>query len=138
MERWILVVEDDPNMQRLVRAILREDGYQVECVGTTQAAEQALAQRTYRGMVLDYRLPGEDGISFVRRAAPLMVLPPTLIITGDDPALLQHALASPCITAILAKPFTLEQFFTLTQTAFGGAVPTEIPRAAVVGESATA
>jgi len=118
MGATVLVVDDEPSMQRLFRAIMHECGYAVTCVGTTREAEAALAAQRYVGMLLDYQLPGEDGVAFVTRAAPLMPLPPTLIVTGHDPWPLQQRALPSCVQAILAKPVDMQAIFALAEKHF--------------------
>jgi DNA-binding NtrC family response regulator len=119
MELRVLVVDDEPSMQRLFRAIMRELGYGVKCVGTTAEAETALAQTTYGGMLLDYQLPGEDGVRFLQRMGGAAVLPPTFIITGHDIAPLERTVDHPAVKAILAKPVEFAMISTLVHQYFG-------------------
>ena len=119
MEPRVLIVDDEPSMQRLFQAVLRECGYLADCVATTAEAEAALMRTRYCGMLLDYQLPGEDGLSFVRRWAAPVPLPPTVIITGQDiiPLRDQHG-DHPAIKAIVPKPCELQTLFHLTQHYF--------------------
>lgn len=119
MEFRVLVVDDEPSMQRLFRALLQEFGYAVDCVGTTAAAEAALTATTYCGMVLDYHLPREDGVRFLHRYAGDPPLPPTFLITGQDITPLQHTVHHPAVKAILAKPVELQTIWTLALRYFG-------------------
>jgi DNA-binding response OmpR family regulator len=129
MELRVLVVDDEPSMQRLFRAIMREVGYSVDCVGTTAEAEAALAQTTYGGMLLDYQLPGEDGVRFLRRYCGAAALPPTFIITGHDIAPLERTVDHPAVKAILAKPVEFETISTLTRQYFGHGADLQDPDA---------
>lgn len=127
MPSLVLVVDDEPIMQRLFRAMLAEAGYAVTCVGTTREAEAALAMDAYSGILLDYQLPGEDGLTFVCRVAPLRPLPPILVVTGQDLWPLQQRALPPCVKGILPKPLDLQTLFTLAEQHFGP--PTSVQEA---------
>ena len=121
MSQHVLVVDDEISMQRLLRAQLHEFDFTVVCVGTTSAAEAALRQDAYCGMVLDYQLPGEDGLAFLQRVDGNIWVPPTLIVTGHDILPLQARSLPICIKGVLAKPFEFQTLGRLTTSAFGQA-----------------
>jgi len=63
----VMVVEDEPQMRRFLRASLASHGYDL-CEATSAA--EALALATSRGpelILLDLGLPDEDGIAVMRR-----------------------------------------------------------------------
>ena len=66
MGQRVLVVEDDTDTARVVRAYLERDGFEVEVArdGVT-GLERALNDRPDL-VVLDWMLPGLDGLSFLR------------------------------------------------------------------------
>lgn len=118
MTRNVLVVDDEISMQRLLRAQLHKFDFTVVCVGTTSAAEAALRQETYCGMLLDYQLPGENGLSFLQRVESGLRLPPTVLVTGHDVVPLRQRTLPGCIQGLLAKPFEFLALGHLTTTAF--------------------
>ncbi|HYF66237.1 MAG TPA: response regulator [Herpetosiphonaceae bacterium] len=117
MNGIVLVVDAETSLQKLFRAMLQEPGYRVDCVGTTAAIVALLAQR-YDGVLLDYQLPGEDGLSFALRAAPALNLPPVLIVTGQDLWPLRQRVLPACVNAILAKPLELQTLAALAGQRF--------------------
>jgi DNA-binding response OmpR family regulator len=121
MTQHVLVVDDEISMQRLLRAQLHEFDFTVMCVGTTSAAEAALRQEAYCGMLLDYQLPGEDGLAFLQRVDGGLRLPPTLIVTGHDLLPLQARSLPACVKGLLAKPFEFQTLGQVTMNAFGQA-----------------
>jgi DNA-binding response OmpR family regulator len=75
----ILVVEDDPEIRRLVGDLLRQDGYGVEAVEDAKAMDGVLQRLRPDLIVLDLMLPGEDGLAVCRRlrvhdAIPILML----------------------------------------------------------------
>jgi len=58
----ILVVEDEEDIQELVRYNLAKEGYQVDVVSSGEEALQAVRNQPPKLMVLDLMLPGVDGL----------------------------------------------------------------------------
>jgi two-component system OmpR family response regulator len=63
----ILIVEDDPEISRLVAEFMRREGFAVECAGDGKAMDAALQRFRPDLLILDLMLPGEDGLSICRR-----------------------------------------------------------------------
>ena len=82
--RRILVVEDNDLARRELQRLLQENPQvQVDVAGESEEALRQLAQNDYSLVVTDLRLPGLDGIEFMkevqRRNLPVTVI----VITGD-------------------------------------------------------
>lgn len=78
MSQRILVVDDDPQIVRLVRSYLEQAGYQVLTAADGEAALQMLRSERPDLMILDVMLPGRDGweiIHLVRGDAQLASMP---------------------------------------------------------------
>ena len=81
----VLVVDDEPQILRALRVILRNAGLQVEPAETAQGALDAVAVRPPDAMVLDLVLPDGSGVDVVkdlRRWSGLPVL--VLSAVGDE------------------------------------------------------
>jgi two-component system, OmpR family, response regulator len=63
----IAIVEDDEEIQRLVRDLLAQEGFVVETAPKGTALDQMLARLRPDLIVLDLMLPGEDGLAICRR-----------------------------------------------------------------------
>ena len=75
----ILVVEDQPQMRRFLRATLRAEGYQVVEAGTAREGLTQTAGRNPDIILLDLGLPDADGLDTTRELrhltrAPIIVL----------------------------------------------------------------
>jgi two-component system OmpR family response regulator len=66
-KQTILIVEDDPEIRRLVRDFLVQEGYEVETAEDAKTMDSALQRLRPDLMILDLMLPGEDGLSICRR-----------------------------------------------------------------------
>jgi DNA-binding response OmpR family regulator len=77
----ILVVEDEPEMCRLLGRLLEADGYEVEVAGDSAAALAAAAARTPDLVLLDVVLGSEDGRDLLLELR-LMGDVPAVFLTG--------------------------------------------------------
>lgn len=64
---FILVVDDDPEIRRLVAEFLRREGLEVAAAADATGMDAAIARRAPDLIVLDLMMPGEDGLSICRR-----------------------------------------------------------------------
>jgi two-component system KDP operon response regulator KdpE len=138
-EERLLVVEDDPRMQRLLRTQLAARGFSVQAVGTGFEALAAFAGATPPHLVLlDIGLPGGmDGIETCRRMRAVSSVPIILVTAADDPRTKVTALELGA-DDYLTKPFHAEELAAriravlrragrVAATASGASLPTVIP-----------
>jgi DNA-binding response OmpR family regulator len=71
----ILVVDDDPKIQALVRTYLERERYRVETASDGDTAVEKIEQLHPRLVVLDLMLPGRDGLSVIRETRELGNVP---------------------------------------------------------------
>jgi CheY-like chemotaxis protein len=67
----VLIAEDDPVAQLLLESTLKSLGHDVVAVADGEAAWTALADRSLRVVVSDWRLPKLDGLALCRRIREL-------------------------------------------------------------------
>jgi len=82
----ILIVEDDEPLRALLRRGLSEDGYVVDALADGRDCDEYLAATRYDAVVLDLNLPGEEGLSILRRIRGAGNAVPVLILTARDTA----------------------------------------------------
>ncbi len=73
----ILIVEDEPQIRRIVRSALEEEGCRVVEAGSAASALERIAAAMPALMVLDLGLPDRDGVTLIRELrvwSPLPVL----------------------------------------------------------------
>lgn len=66
MKPYILVVDDEPDIRRLVREILEDEGYAVTVAKDGGSARDAIATRMPNLVLLDIWMPDVDGISLLK------------------------------------------------------------------------
>jgi len=63
----ILVIEDEPDIQELIRYNLSREGYRVTCAGTGEDGLARASQNPPDVVLLDLMLPGIDGLEVCRQ-----------------------------------------------------------------------
>ncbi len=82
--KHILVVDDDERLRDLLKRYLVRRDYQVTTCADAASADHLMKSIDFDLVVLDVMMPGEDGISFVRRLRPGNVAPVLLLTAKSD------------------------------------------------------
>jgi two-component system OmpR family response regulator len=77
----VLAVDDDPHTLQLIADYLGDNGLQVVTVASGRAIDAAMASAQIDLLVLDLRMPGEDGVQLTQRIRQRSAIP-ILILTG--------------------------------------------------------
>ena len=82
----ILYVEDDAALARLLQKRMERTGLSVDTVDTAEKALELIAAKTYDLLLVDYNLPGMNGLEMLERLGALPQSPPAVILTvgGDE------------------------------------------------------
>lgn len=82
----ILVVDDDPRLRELLRRYLADNGYAVVTAEDGQAMNRLWRRERFDLLVLDLMMPGEDGLSILRRLRGGNDATPIIMLTakGED------------------------------------------------------
>lgn len=82
----ILLVDDDAGLRDLLSRYLAREGFEVKTAAEGMAARRALDQGHFDLIVLDLMLPGEDGLSLLKRWRVEGVPTPVIMLTakGDE------------------------------------------------------
>ena len=106
----ILVVDDDPNLLRMLRRGLVLAGYDVHAVEDGESALQELRQERRDLVVLDVMLPEPlDGLEVARRVREEGSDVPILMLTARDKVAVKVAGFASGADDYLAKPFAFEE-----------------------------
>lgn len=80
----ILIVDDDPKLNKTVCVYLNDCGFETTGVLNAQAAYEALNNRPYDLIVSDIMMPGVDGFAFARSVRQLDKHIPILFMSAKD------------------------------------------------------
>jgi two-component system OmpR family response regulator len=80
----ILIVEDDPEIRRLVRDLLVQEGFTIEIAEDGKAMDAVLQRLRPDLMILDLMLPGEDGLAICRRLRTDNPIPILMLTAKSD------------------------------------------------------
>jgi DNA-binding response OmpR family regulator len=82
----ILIIDDDVRLRELLLRYLGEQGFVVKAVADGSALDKALMLNRYHLLVLDLMLPGEDGLTILRRLRGTGETVPVILLTakGDE------------------------------------------------------
>jgi two-component system response regulator AtoC len=122
----ILLVDDDPLVRRTLTLALERIGHQVV------PAENGLegARRAREGgvdlAVVDIHMPDMDGLELLAQLRATCATLPVIMMSGGDQTRDLALLGDTKLlgaSAALAKPFSLDEFYTLVATVLASRVP---------------
>lgn len=113
-EKRILVVDNEPHMQRLIQFMLQKTGAVIETVGTGQAAIDSLLQTPADLMIIDYMMPGMDGFETIRilRNQPPLQDMPVIMMTSRGQTVVRESATGLGVAAFFTKPFSPSDLLT--------------------------
>ncbi|MGO8917799.1 MAG: response regulator [Stellaceae bacterium] len=116
--RHILVVDDNGAIRGLLTAALEERGDRVTSAAGGVSMRDVLSRDRVDVVVLDVRLPGEDGHALALHAQALGL--PVVLISGGGEAI---GFAERNGLTLLRKPFRMPQLFDALDAAVAGGLP---------------
>ena len=83
-EQQILLVDDDPNISRLVRLYLEKEGFSVVEAARGDTALEAFQKNTPALVLLDVMLPGLDGLQVLKEIRKTSRIPVIMLTAKDE------------------------------------------------------
>ena len=105
----ILVIDDDENIRKVLMAILTDEGYNVESVGTGKGALEKTKNGFYNVALIDVRLPDIEGIELLTKFKPTSPKMRKIIITGFPSVQNAVEALNKGADAYILKPFDMEK-----------------------------
>jgi DNA-binding response OmpR family regulator len=107
--KHLLLVEDDPDIAKILADNLREEGYRVDVLVDGDAALAAIAANHYDMLLLDVMLPGVDGLEICRRVRAGQVYTPIIIVSSKSSDVQRVVGLEIGADDYIAKPFSLAE-----------------------------
>ena len=115
-ERRVLVVDDEPQIRRALRLVLRANGYQVTEVAAGEAALDAVATAEFDLMILDLMLPDVDGVEVCHRIREWSQLPVVVLSAHGEEDIKVRALDEGA-DDFVTKPFSAPELLARMRSA---------------------
>ncbi len=107
----LLVIDDSPDIHRLIQARLRAEGWTIQSVATAQEGLAVAAETPPTLIVLDIDMPGVDGFEALRllKANPATIQIPVIVVSASSSA--QDKVMGLELGAVdyVAKPFDFSE-----------------------------
>jgi len=104
---YVLVVDDEPQVQQLIARILERHGFRCELAASAEEARELLESRgnNFQLMLCDVNMPGESGLELLSSTLVSHPEVAALMVTGaDDPEMAESAIELGAF-GYLTKPF---------------------------------
>jgi two-component system, OmpR family, KDP operon response regulator KdpE len=131
MSPRVLVVDDEPQIRRALRLVLRANGYEVGEAATGEAALDALAVESFDLLILDLMLPDLDGVEVCRRVREWSPMPIVVLSAIGDEVVKVRALDLGADDYV-SKPFSAPELLARMRSALRRANAETGPVAPVV------
>ncbi len=105
----LLVVDDDPHFQILLKTIFMEENYSLHSVETGEEAIKILSNFRIDAVIIDLKLPGMDGITLLKEIKKLYPEIMAIMLTGQGNVQLAVEAIKAGAEDFLQKPFPQEE-----------------------------
>jgi len=117
--RILLLVDDEPNILKALKRLLRRDGYTILLADSGTEALQILELEPVNVIVSDHRMPVMTGIEFLAKVKQTYPDITRIVLSGfSDLDTITEAINEGNIYKFLAKPWDDTQIRTTIQEAF--------------------
>ena len=111
----LLIVDDDPQVQQLLKLFFESKGMRVIAAGSGEEALQAVARSPVLVM-LDVNMPGMDGVLTLKKLKAVKASLPVVMMSGGGEKGMAEAALKLGAYDYISKPFNLEYLETVVLT----------------------
>ena len=115
----IAVVDDDEDIRKSLRRLLRSAGYEAITFASAEDYLASISDCTAACLLLDVRLPGQSGIALHQRLTDDQHLIPTVFMSAHENELASARRAAADAVGYLCKPFDADELLELVQKSLG-------------------
>lgn len=119
-EHVILVVDDDPDVCQNMSDILSDRGYHVDVAHEGRTVLRMVQRRTYDVALVDWLMPGMDGLTICREVTRMHPSMFALLVTAYPADVLLVEAQAAGIRQILAKPIDVPTLLDRIEQALAG------------------
>ena len=105
----LLFAEDDEGFREAMAGMFRQEGYDCTCVGTLEDAVAAARESDFQLLLMDIRMPGNEGLHLVREVLRTSSSISVIVITGYPSLKTAVEGIDLSVGAYLSKPVTFEE-----------------------------
>ncbi|MCW9707418.1 response regulator transcription factor [Fodinibius salsisoli] len=105
----ILIIEDDPSVRTLVKAVLKKQEYEVDIAETATGGQDKALQNSYSMILLDLGLPDGNGFDLCKTIRDEEVTTPVLILSAEQETNMKVKCLRVGADDYLTKPFNTEE-----------------------------
>lgn len=119
MQSRILIIEDDPLQQAVLRSALQCRGYEVDVASDGLSGLRMLRTGCFDLAIIDYQLPEIDGFASARLLCDMVPKddrPKLIAVTAACDSLITREMSDNVFDAILSKPLDLPGLLTMVST----------------------
>ena len=115
----LLLLDDDPAMQRLLGTLLRRAGHRVDIVSEASQALEKIERYDYDALLLDIMTPTEGGATVIRqlKTTKPALLKRVILVTGSPDTVLRSIAGD--VKAVVRKPFEAEELLSTVRKIAG-------------------
>src|ERR1700682_4130831 len=115
----LLLVDDEENILRALKRVLRRSGCIVETAPDGQVGLETFHRFAPEGVISDFRMPGMNGVEFLSRIKQASPRTQRIMLTGQaDQQAIEEAVNRSEIFRLVTKPWNDAQLLMTVQSAF--------------------
>jgi len=106
MESLFIVLDDEQSIRQSIASYLEDEGHRVLCAASAEAALALVNEHPVDAAVVDIRLPGKDGNTFILESRKIRPEMKVVIYTGSADYTLSEAVKALGVTKenVIIKP----------------------------------
>jgi len=108
----LLVVDDDLHMRMMLEAVLESEGYSVVLAESGPEALAIMKEEQPSLVLLDYMMPGMNGLDVLREIKKNHAQTDVIIVTGHGNEKLSIEMLNSGASDYIQKPFTMDQLLS--------------------------
>jgi DNA-binding NtrC family response regulator len=111
----ILIVDDDENIRKTMKAILEDEGYMVDWAATGKDAIKKTNEKAYNLALLDIRLPDMEGVDLLKLLKDNVPRTRKIMVTGYPSMQSAINALNKSADAYLVKPVDVEKLLNMVK-----------------------